>query len=200
VALQSGWAKFAPTKAAKGKPYRYLTPLARVSTTGATGVLRVGDDSSEVFIESGGARFVEVSRAGAPGGGRDLKAGEFIVRRAGESVTVSPRPSADFIKSMPRYFRDDLPVFLSRAKGRKIAPTREHEATYAEVETWLKASTSIRRNLVRRFQSRAKDGEFRKKLIENLREHPEWDPILFPEKYEKKKEETGKSAKAQKAP
>src|SRR5262245_20835585 len=58
VALLSGWAKFTRAKAAKGKAYRYITPLARLSTPGATGVFRIAADSSELFLESGTARFV----------------------------------------------------------------------------------------------------------------------------------------------
>jgi hypothetical protein len=184
VALQPGWAKFTWTKAAKSKPYRYIMPLARLSAARATGVLHVGEDSSEAFVESGAARLEELSRAGAPAAGRDVKGGEFAVRKAGQVLAVSPRPSADFIKGMPGYFRDDLPVLIARAKSKSVEPTREHEATYAEVEPWLKASISIRRHLVERFRSRAKDPQFRGKLIENLAAHPEWDRVLFPEKYE----------------
>lgn len=184
IALQSGWAKFAQKKAAKGKPYRYIMPLARIGTAGAIGVLRVGADFCEMFVESGAARFVELSKGGSPGGGRDLKGGEFVARHTGQPVTVAPHPSADFIKSMPGYFRDDLPVLADRYKDKVAEPRREHEATYAEVEVWLKASAPIRRSLVARFEGRARDGEFRRKLIENLKEHPEWDRVLFPEKYE----------------
>ena len=186
VALQSGWAKFTRVKAAKGKPYRYIMPLARLDTANATGVLRIGQDSSEVFIESGAVRLVELSKAGVPAGGREVKGGEFVVRAAGQPLTASPRPSSEFIKAMPGYFRDDLPPFLPRVRDRNVEPTREHEAAYAEVETWLKASAPIRRNLVERFRNRAKDPQFHNKLVENLAAHPEWDRILFPEKYEEK--------------
>jgi len=198
AALQSGWVKFTRAKAAKGKPYRYIAPLARLSTSGATGVLRIAADSSELFLESGAARFVELSRSGLPGSGRDVKGGEFVVRKDGQPLAASPRPSADFIKAMPGYFRDDLPAFLPRVKNRGAEPRREHEATYAEVESWLKAAGPIRRTLLERFRSRAKDPQFRTKLIENLAAHPEWDPVLHPEKYEKEKEEAGKAEKAQK--
>lgn len=195
VALQSGWAKFTRVKAAKGKPYRYIMPLARLDTAGATGVFRIGQDSSEVFVETGTARLVELSKSGLPAGGRDVKGGEFVVRAAGQPLTASPRPSSEFLKAMPGYFRDDLPVFLPRVRDRNIEPTREHEAAYAEVETWLKASAPIRRSLVERFRSRAKDPQFRNKLVENLAAHPEWDRVLFPEKYEK--DESPKDEKAQ---
>jgi FecR-like protein len=195
VALKSGWAKFTRAKAPKGKPFRYITPLVRLSTAGGTGVLRPGEDASELFLESGAGRIVELSGAGAPGGGRDLKGGEFAVRRAGQLLAASTRPSQDFLKNMPAHFRDDLPAFLPRLRNRKIDPVREHEATYAEVETWLKASLPIRRGLAERFHGRAKDPQFRAKLIENLAAHPEWDRILFPEKYEKEQERTEKEEK-----
>jgi hypothetical protein len=198
IALQSGWAKFTRAKTAKGQPFRYTVPLARLSTPGATGVLRIGVDSAEMFIESGAARFVELSKGGSPGAGRDLKGGEFIVRRDGQPLIVAPRPSGDFVKAMPGYFKDDLPAFLPRLRNRNVEPRREHEATYAEVETWLNAGLPIRRNLVERFQHRAKDPQFRSKLIENLAAHPEWDPILFPEKYEKEGEEAEKAEKKKK--
>lgn len=196
VALQSGWVKFARAKAAKGKPYRYTMPLARLSTAGAIGVIHPVGDGSDLFMESGAAKLVELQKNGSPGGGRDLKAGEFVVRRDGQPLAVSPRPSADFVKAMPGYFRDDLPVFVSRARNRVAEPRREHEAAYEEVEPWLKASLPVRRGLAERFRSRAKDGQFRSKLIENLAAHPEWDPILFPEKYRKDDEDAEKAGKA----
>lgn len=199
VALQSGWTKFTRAKAAKGKPYRYVAPLARLTTTGATGVLRIGEGSSELFVESGAARFVELSKSGTPGAGRDLKGGEFAARREGQPLAVAPRPSADFVKAMPVHFRDDLAAFLPRVRNRNVEPRREHETTYGEVEAWLKASPPIRRSLVDRFHSRAKDPQFRAKLVENLAAHPEWDPILFPEKYEERRKEEAEKAEKEKA-
>jgi hypothetical protein len=196
VVLQPGWVKFARPKTAKGKPYRYTAPLARLSTSTATGVIHAGQDSTEIFIESGAVRLVELSKGGTPGTGRDFKGGEFVVRREGQPLAVAPRPSADFVKTMPGYFRDDLAVFLPRLRNRSAEPTREREASYDEVEVWLKAPLAVRRGLMERFQGRAKDSQFRAKLVENLASHPEWDPILFPEKYRKDEEEEEKPGKA----
>jgi hypothetical protein len=99
---------------------------------------------------------------------------------------------------MPGYFRDDLPAFLPRVRGKAAELKREHEATYDEVGVWLRASQPVRRGLMERFQGRAKDAQFRSRVIENLAAHPEWDPVVHPEKYEKDKEkENGdKAAKA----
>jgi len=186
VAVLSGWAKFTQKKSGKGMQYRYLTPRAEIAAGEATAVLSTGRDFTDIYIESGAMKFSEIGTKGAQRVARDTKGGEFIARRGEQPATIAPRPSADFIKSMPRHFRDNLPVLLDRFKGRRVEPRREHEVTYSEVETWLKASSPIRRTFVKRFESRSKDSEFRGKLIENLREHPEWDRVLFPEKYEQK--------------
>jgi hypothetical protein len=186
VAVLSGWAKFTHKKSGKGGPYRYLTPLAEIASGEVTAVLNAGDDFTAIYIESGTVRFSEIGRKGAQRTARDAKGGEFIVRRGDQPVAFAPRPSAEFIRNMPRHFQDNLPILIERVKNKRAEPKREHEVTYTEVEAWLKASSSIRRTFVKRFEIRSKDPEFRRKLVENLREHPEWDRVLFPEKYETK--------------
>jgi FecR protein len=196
IAVLSGWAKFAQKKSSKGAQYRYLTPSAEITAVEATVVLDVGDGSTDIYVESGTVRFSEIGRKGVQRVARDAKGGEFIVRRGEQPATLGPRPSAEFVKNMPRHFRDDLPVLLDRFKNRRSEPKREHEVTYAEVEAWLKAGSPIRRNFVKRFEVRSKDPEFHRKLVDNLREHPEWDRVLFPEKYEQKDPNDPKSGQS----
>jgi hypothetical protein len=196
IAVLSGWAKFSQKKSAKGTSYRYLTPLVEMTSADATAVLDAGNDFTDIFVESGTARFSEIGKKGTQGAARDAKGGEFIARKGEQAATLGPRPSAEFVKNMPRHFRDDLPVFLDRFKNRRVEPKSEHEVTYAEVEAWLKAGPSIKRNFVKRFEIRSKDAEFRRKLTENLREHPEWDKVLFPEKYEPKDPNSPKSGQS----
>jgi len=186
IAVLSGWAKFTRKKSGKSAPYRVLTPLAEIASGEATAVLNAGDDFTALYIESGAVRISEIGRKGTQRATRDAKGGEFIVRRGEQSASFASRPSAEFLKNMPRHFQDNLPILIERVKNKRAEPKREHEVTYAEVEVWLKASSSIRRNFVKRFEIRSKDPEFRRKLIENFREHPEWDRVLFPEKYETK--------------
>src|SRR6266446_5727384 len=159
-------------------------------------VLNAGDGSTDIYVESGAVRFSEISRKGVQRIARGAKGGEFIVRRGEQPATLGPRPSAEFVKNMPRHFRDDLPVLLDRFKNRRSEPKREHEVTYAEVEAWLKAGFPMRKNFVKRFEIRSKDSAFRRKLIDNLREHPEWDKVLFPEKYQPKDPNSPKSAQS----
>jgi hypothetical protein len=196
IAVLSGWAKFTQKKSGKGTQYRYLTPRVELNAGEATAVLNTGDGSTDIYIESGAVRFSEIGRKGVQRIVRDAKGGEFIVRRGEQPATVGSRPSAEFIKNMPRHFRDDLPALLDRFKNRRSEPKRDHEVTYAEVEAWLKAGSAIKRNFVKRFEIRSKDPEFRRKLIENLREHPEWDKVLFPEKYAPKDPGDPKSAQS----
>ena len=186
IAVLSGWVKLTQKKSAKSAPYRILTPLAEVAIGDGTAVLNAGNDSTDIYLESGAARFSERGRKGAGGAVRDVKGGDFIVRRGEQPAGFAPRPSAEFVKNMPRHFQDNLPVLVERVKNKRAEPKREHEVAYAEVEAWLKAGLPMRRTFVKRFEARAKDPEFRRKLIENLREHPEWDPVLYPEKYETK--------------
>ena len=194
ITLLSGWAKLAQT-ASKGAPYLCVTPVAEILSGNATTVLTAGDGFATVFVESGAAKFYETGKGGARKALRDAKGGDFVSRRGEQPATVAARPSPEFIKNMPRHFRDNLPVLLDRLKSRNIEPRREHEATYQDVEDWLKADYSIRRHLVRRFESRSHDSEFRRKLIENLPAHPEWDRVLFPEKYEPKDPDDPKRGK-----
>jgi hypothetical protein len=193
IAVLSGWAKFTQKKSGKGAPYRYLTPLTEIASGEATAVLNAGDDFTALYIESGAVRFSEIGRRGAQSAARDAKGGEFIVRRREQPATFAARPSADFLKNMPRHLQDNLPILIERVKNKRAEPKREHEVTYTEVEVWLKASSSIRRSFVKRFEIRSRDPEFRRKLIENLREHAEWDRVLFPEKHETKDSNDPKS-------
>jgi hypothetical protein len=197
IAVLSGWAKFSQKKSAKGTPYRYLTLHAEITSDDATAVLNTGNDFTDIFIESGAARFSEIGKKSTQRTARNARGGEFITRRGEQAAALGPRPSTEFVKDMPRHLRDDLPALLDRFKNRRAEPKREHEVTYAEVEAWLKAGPSIKRNFVKRFEIRSKDSEFRRKLIENLREHPEWDKVLFPEKYEPKDPKSTKSGTQQ---
>jgi hypothetical protein len=116
--------------------------------------------------------------AGKPAAG---SAGQYFSRRRGKSVVSSPRPSAAFIEAMPRSFRDALPSRLAHFGGKPVEPKPQHQVSYAEIQAWLTMPSAWRRGLVERFESRAKDPEFRKQLELHAAEYPEWEPILHPQ-------------------
>jgi hypothetical protein len=178
--LVQGVAKLSRTKPATR--VRVITPLLALHTAEGTSVLLVQGGEASVFVESGEVR-VSAPAASSASAAQRLKSGDFYTVKAGQKGVLAGRPSPAFVNALPRVFLDPLPSRLARFKDRPVQPRPLHAASYAEVETWLKAPPAIRRPMLARFQSRAGDPAFRAALVENLRFHPEWDPILFPEKY-----------------
>jgi hypothetical protein len=201
LALLAGWLKL--TQKGDAKNLRVLAPPLAAAFDGATAVLRAAPGILEVFVESGTLRLAEGGEGGKPGATRTIKAGEFVSYR-NRQVAIQPRPGRDFIDAMPRHFRDPLPSLPDKLKERKVEPKRLRDAAYGDVEDWLKANLPARRGFVRRFSPRTGDPQFRAALVAHMREHPEWDRVLFPEKYEVKdpktppKQEAGKPQEAKK--
>lgn len=178
----------------KGTHFRIATPLFALQPVEGAAVLVVGGGEGSVFVESGDARLTA-----APASLR-LKGGDFFTRKAGQKGAVAPRPSPAFIGELPRLFLDPLPSRLARYKERQVQPRQLEAASYTEVEAWLKAPPEVRRPLVERFAPRASDPAFRSALVSNLRFHPEWDPILYPEKRSPKEADAASATRSGPAP
>ena len=170
----------------QGKSFRFVTPVFTLQPAEGATVLVVASGEGSVFVEGGEARLTEPPAKGAAPAPLRLKGGEFYTRKSDQKGAVAPRPSAAFIGALPKIFLDPLPSRMARYKERVVQPKRVEDVSYAEVEAWLKAPPDIRRPLVPRFRPRASDPAFRSALVANLKFHPEWDPILFPEKYQPK--------------
>jgi hypothetical protein len=98
---------------------------------------------------------------------------------------------------MPVGFRDTLPSRLAKMAGRKVVLKPAPAPGYAELAPWLSIDdTGLRRQFVQRFASRLEDPQFRGAVTANMRAHPEWDPVLHPEKYAPK-DPSKEAAKAQ---
>jgi hypothetical protein len=179
--LLSGLMKFSGGKTMNTK-HRYATPHFTLTASESVAVVQIAATDAAVFIESGEVDLAELGpkTSSAP---QRLRPGEFYSRKNGQKSTIAARPSQAFVGALPRTFLETIPSRLSRFKDRETAPKRADEITYADVETWLKTSRNVRRPLVQRWRSRATDPAFRNALIANLKDHREWDPILFPEKY-----------------
>jgi len=144
-------------------------------------VLRSAPNEAALFVERGDARVVE--RGGGAAAGSALKQGDFYQRKPGAKGVVQGSPAPSFVQDMPRGFRDTLPLRADKFKDRPAAAREAPDFAYADVEPWLKAEPAVRRPLMQRWRVKAKEAPFRAALIANLGAHPEWDPILFPEKY-----------------
>jgi len=162
--------------------YRYASPMLAV-TTGGTIVLHAAPETSEVFIESGSAMVSETTHEGSSGHSTAAKAGQFLSRRAGKNVVAGSRPDSNFLETMPHPFRDTLPSRMSVFAGKPMQPKPDHQVSYAEVQPWLTMGRDWRRGFVERFRSRLDDKAFRNAVQEHIEDHPEWDPILHPDKY-----------------
>ena len=96
---------------------------------------------------------------------------------------LAPRPAADFIQRVPRPFIDTLPTRAALFAARDVPVKRLAAITYADVQAWIDAEPALRPLFVTRWKALAQTPEFRKGLAANMRAHPEWDCILYPEKY-----------------
>ncbi len=180
--LLSGWlkAEIGP----KAGAYRIAVPRLGAATHDGTVVLQTASDATSLFVESGTATISDVSADGYWSAPRNTKAGQFFSRRGGRDVSMAGRPDPAFVQEMPRAFQDTLPSRISKFASRRAEPQRDHEVTYADIQPWLTTSRSWRRSFVERFQSRLKDPDFRQAVDAHMNQHPEWDPVLHPEKYQ----------------
>jgi hypothetical protein len=179
-----GWTKFELTR--KATPLRITTPVFGLAAADATAVLQVQDAEAGVFVERGELRVAEGYTRATPASALAPRAGQYYLRKTDGRGLIQPRPAAAFVDAMPRQYLDSLPDRLARFKDREVAPLRLGDLVYADVEAWLKGPPEVRRPLVQRLRSRARDPAFREALVKNLSFHPEWDRILFPEKYRPK--------------
>ena len=176
--------------------FRFVTPLFALQPVEGSVVFVPGAAAASVFVETGEARVTEPPAKGAAPAPVQLKSGQFYTRKADQKASIAPRPSSEFVAALPRFFLDPLPSRMARYKDQEVQPKRVEEVSYADVQQWLQAPPDIRRPLMQRFRPRLADPAFRAGLVANLKLHPEWDPILFPEKYERKEPGTGGPAKA----
>jgi hypothetical protein len=180
--LMDGWAKLAGVKREGGSAIDLRTPLLEIPAGPAVVVLRATPAEATLFVERGDIKLTERPVAGAPVVFA-LKAGDHYKRKAGNRGAANPGGMQAFVQDMPRPFRDSLPLRAERFRDQALRPRDAPGFDYADVETWLKAEPTVRRPLVQRWRSKAREPAFRAALVSNLNAHPEWDPVLFPEKY-----------------
>ena len=183
--LLNGAAKLGVT-AGKAPAEPLLTsPTLTLSDVARGVVLSTAPDETAVFAESGSATVVE-RRDFKPQPPLALRNGQFYARAGDAKASVVPRPTPAFIQALPKPFLDTLPPRLASLKARDVEPRLLGELTYAEAQPWIDAEPALRSSFVARWRPLAKRPEFRAGLVEHLPAHPEWDRVLFPEKYRPK--------------
>ena len=180
--LSQGWAKLA---SAKGGDGAIGTPRLALSSLEGTAVLRVAADHTVAYLERGLVQWQD-RRDVAANTTTGLREGHAAVLRGTEAAVVAPRPPADWLKDLPRSFADSLPQRAALFQAKSVEPSSPGRPGYAELAPWLHAEPAVRQGLVQRFLPLAQDKPFRAALVADMRLHPEWDRVLFPEKYRPK--------------
>ncbi|GAP35024.1 hypothetical protein ISF6_0589 [Piscinibacter sakaiensis] len=185
--LLAGWAKLsgAPpgSRPVAGGPPLLASPAFDLPGVGGSVVVALGPSRAQAFAEAGESRLQEREGGSAVGSPRSLRGGEFFSRTGATPAAVLPRPLPDFVQGLPRGFLDTLPSRAALFKDRDVPPKPAGEIAYAEARDWLAGEPSLRRALMNRWRPLARPGAFRDALVANMAAHPEWDRVLFPEKY-----------------
>ena len=175
----SGWFKLSNArKDGNMRTFEFRSPLIEIGLLPGVVVMQLKTNEATLFAERGDLKLVE--RPGGPAVG--VRQGQTYRRTAGARGTLGGTPAA-FVAEMPKAFRDSLPLRADKYREREVQPRAAPDFAYADVEPWLKAETPFRRQFIERWRSKARESAFRSALIANLSSHPEWDPVLFPEKY-----------------
>ena len=182
--LLSGWLKLSTGSLTAGAKASFAAnPFDATSAAGQC-VARVAEGANAVFAEEGAIQLMN-RRAGGKAA-TTLKSGDFLALRGAETSKVESRPNHEFVAALPRQFQDPLPSRIARFKDR-AAPAKPLGAfTYSEVEGWLDAEPVIRRRFVTEWAAKASDVAFRERLDAGLARHPEWERVLYPERFEPK--------------
>jgi hypothetical protein len=177
--LLAGWIKVTAGTASPPPLDVLRTSRFELGIANNVSVTRLEGEEASVFAELGSARIAERRRGGAPAPVA-LKPGQFYSQRAQAAGVVLGQPSPQFLQQLPAPFRDTLPSRIDAFRARMVAARPAPDFAYADVEPWLKSDGAIRRQLTERWKDKANEPAFRRSLEANLRDLPEWRPILYP--------------------
>jgi hypothetical protein len=185
--LLTGWLKLGCAPEAAGNRAVASKDMDLVELSGVM-VMRATATDHAIFAEQGSARWINrATRGAAP---LTLSTGDFLLVGPGKPAAIQSRPTPEFVAALPRPYKDTLPSRYSLFEAHVVVPKESRPFTYPEVEPWLDAEPAIRRQFLTLWRRKANDPAFRTPLDRDLALHPEWDPILHPEKYETEAPET----------
>jgi len=179
--LLQGVAKVTAPNQATPAATPFSSPAFDVTGVARSAVFIVQAGEAYGFAESGDV-LLRPRSSGKAAAGTTLKSGEFFARVGDAKATVTPRPTPAFIQRLPRAFLDTLPTRADLFKSREVEPRLLSEITFAEAEAWIDAE-GLRAQFATRWRALAQNTAFREGVAANMRAHPEWDRILYPEKY-----------------
>lgn len=181
--LLGGWLKIS-MPGGRSASTLYRLPDVDVWAAAATVVLRLDAPATAetaVFVENGSVKLSP--RQSGSAGAVTVQAGQYASTHEATRWSLAPRPPADFISRVPRVFLDTLPVMAERYAGQKIVAKPQAEVSYADVAPWLRAESALRLPLLERWRGRIADRTFRAGIVADLALHPEWERVVYPERF-----------------
>jgi hypothetical protein len=181
--LLTGWMKLGCAKTENSAPKALASTAMDLSDLTGTLIIRTVDGAHMIFAEQGTARWIDLT----PHANQTvaLNRGDFLVTGESKAPLVESRPAPEFVSALPVAYRDSLPIRYALFATRNVVAKDQRAVAYADVEPWIDAEPSIRRQFVALWRRKAaQDAAFRASLDRNLSLHPEWGPVLHPENYE----------------
>ena len=178
----SGWVKLSGTPGKDPAAHQLLAESLDVSGLSGAAVVSIQAKGSQVFAESGTVNVSE-RRAGQAAPLLALKSGTLYARTGTEKASVSAHPPSAFMQSVPKAFLDPIPARSELFKARAEPPAKVlGDLSYTEATPWLGAELPLRTLLVSHWKAKLSP-DLRAGLASHIKSHPEWDRVLFPEKY-----------------
>jgi hypothetical protein len=179
LTLLQGWVK---VLARGGKRARVATPVLQVTLSSGSTIVRSGHDGfvAAVFADEGEQQAARLDAGGRAGAPLRLAAEQYAQPDPAGGRLVAGRPPRAFVAAMPPAFRDRLAPAPFVANAGKVAPVKERDAGFEDVEAWLKADLPAAQGFVARFKPRLADPAFRKPLERALGQSAPWKAALQP--------------------
>lgn len=174
--LLQGWIKVY----AKDRRASVVTPALQVTLASGSTIVHAGGSQDAVFAEEGEQQAARVDDKGKADSPLKLPAEQYAGIDPAKPQPVPGRPPRAFVGAMPPAFRDHLARVPDVRNAGKVAPTKEREAAFADVDDWLASTLPARRRFVARFKPRLLDADFRTQLDRALGQSPDWKPVLYP--------------------
>lgn len=173
ISLLRGWAKFATTAPGGGR-LALDAGLLGLQAAGASGIVHLASDKTELFVETGAVQASDSGNtAAAPATvGRE----QYAVRLGARPLAVAPRAPRLFLDRLPRAFFD--PLVAVSARARPVTPTAQRPIAAADVAAWRDAGLPVRTRLARQLSPRLADITFRNEIEDMIDAHPEWRDLL----------------------
>ncbi|EHR69064.1 hypothetical protein BurJ1DRAFT_0166 [Burkholderiales bacterium JOSHI_001] len=178
--VMEGFAKARPADDPKAAALALLSPRLELEASGGAVVAQFNAKAVSVFTERGNARLATRDAARST---LTAKAGDFASLPAGGKLAIAPRMSPEFLEQLPKPFRDALPARAALLVNKRPTLKALGPIDYAGVQPWLTAEPLVRLPLARQWRGMAADRAFRGELAAHLSAHPEWERVLYPERF-----------------